>query len=115
MKITVFPPPLRRGKSYCRPLEKDQRSLCYAKKDSGLYIRVGQERIKPNHAMSVPKGDLTVYVGNKDDDTCRILVLVAYINHPLFGKLLREAEKVYGFNHLGGIQIPCRKSEFENV
>ncbi|KAL2471998.1 SAUR-like auxin-responsive protein family [Abeliophyllum distichum] len=96
-------------------LKHGAKALCYAKKDSGHYIRVGQEQVKPNHAMYVPKGDLAVYVGDKDDDTCRILVPVAYINHPLFGELLREAEKVYGFNHRGGIQIPCRKSEFENV
>ncbi|KAL2489634.1 SAUR-like auxin-responsive protein family [Forsythia ovata] len=96
-------------------LKQGAKGLCYEKKDSGLYIRVGQEPVKPNHAMGVPKGDLAVYVGDKDDDTCRILVPVAYINHPLFGELLRKAEKVYGFNHPGGIQIPCRKSEFENV
>ncbi|KAK6137695.1 hypothetical protein DH2020_028621 [Rehmannia glutinosa] len=29
--------------------------------------------------------------------------------------LLREAEEVYGFDHPGRIQIPCPKSELENV
>ncbi|KAI7988246.1 Auxin-responsive protein SAUR36 [Camellia lanceoleosa] len=63
----------------------------------------------------VPKGHLAVYVGEKEDDTHRYLVPVIYINHPLFGKLLEEAVNEYGFDHSGGIQIPCRISEFENV
>nr|GEY17873.1 auxin-responsive protein SAUR36-like [Tanacetum cinerariifolium] len=30
-------------------------------------------------------------------------------------KLLREAEEEYGHDHAGGITIPCRFSDFENV
>ncbi|CAI9771533.1 unnamed protein product [Fraxinus pennsylvanica] len=97
---------------WVQSLKHGAKGLCYAKNGSGRYIRVGQEPVEP---VSVPKGDLAVYVGDKEDGTCRVLVPVTYINHPLFGELLREAEKVYGFNHPGGIQIPCQKSEFENV
>ncbi|KAL0425829.1 UNVERIFIED_CONTAM: Auxin-responsive protein SAUR36, partial [Sesamum radiatum] len=63
----------------------------------------------------VPKGHMAVYVGQKDGDFQRILVPVVYFNHPLFGDLLKESEKEYGFNHSGGITIPCRISEFERV
>lgn len=67
-------------------------------------------------ARAVPKGHLAVYVGDSDDDdTHRYVVPVIYFNHPLFGDLLQEAEKVYGFNHPGGITIPCGVSEFESV
>lgn len=79
--------------------------------DSGNYIQLGREEA----AEELPKGHLAVYVGDGRDDACRVLVPVIYFNHPLFGELLREAEKVYGFDHPGGIQIPCPKSELENV
>lgn len=63
----------------------------------------------------IPKGHLAVYVGESQDKTQRYLVPVIYFNHPLFGELLKEAEKVYGFNHPGRITIPCGASEFEKV
>ncbi|KAL0331421.1 UNVERIFIED_CONTAM: Auxin-responsive protein SAUR36 [Sesamum angustifolium] len=92
-------------------LRRGARSLCSFRINSG-YIPVGQD---PVEQPKLPKGHLAVYVGDKEDDTCRVLVPVIYFNHPLFGELLREAEKVYGFNHPGGIQIPCPKSELESV
>ncbi|XP_059277062.1 auxin-responsive protein SAUR36-like [Lycium ferocissimum] len=76
------------------------------------YIPVGSDFMNQNQ---ISKGHLAVYVGEKQDDACRVLVPVTYFNHPLFANLLREAEIVYGFNHSGGIQIPCRISEFEHV
>ncbi|RWR89274.1 auxin-responsive protein SAUR36 [Cinnamomum micranthum f. kanehirae] len=63
----------------------------------------------------VPKGHLAVYVGEKEADTHRYLVPVIYFNHPLFAELLREAEEEFGFDHSGGITIPCRVAEFESV
>ncbi|KAI3706964.1 hypothetical protein L6452_25077 [Arctium lappa] len=63
----------------------------------------------------VPRGHLAVYFGEEEDDAHRVLVPVIYINHPFFSDLLREAEKVYGFNYRGGIHVPCRISEFQNV
>lgn len=64
---------------------------------------------------AVPKGHLAVYVGQKDGEFHRELVPVIYFNHPLFGELLREAEEEFGFQHPGGITIPCRFTEFERV
>ncbi|XP_057499827.1 auxin-responsive protein SAUR36-like [Actinidia eriantha] len=66
-------------------------------------------------AEAVPKGRLAVYVGQKDGGFHRVVVPVVYFNHPLFGELLREAEDEFGFNHPGGITIPCRISDFERV
>ncbi|KAL1548678.1 auxin-responsive protein SAUR36-like [Salvia divinorum] len=71
------------------------------------YIRVRQDEI--------PKGHMAVYVGQKEGDFQRILVPIVYINHPLFGDLLKEAENEFGYNHPGGLTIPCRISEFESV
>ncbi|XP_073147877.1 protein SMALL AUXIN UP-REGULATED RNA 51-like [Henckelia pumila] len=78
------------------------------------YIRVGGDPVleKP---VKVPKGHVAVYVGQQDGDSQRMLVPLVYINHPLFVDLLKESEKEYGFNHPGGITIPCRISEFERV
>ncbi|XP_049361794.1 auxin-responsive protein SAUR36-like [Solanum verrucosum] len=94
-------------------LKQSTKGLCFGRPNLG-YIRVGQEPIVPKQ-VSVPKGHIAVYVGEKKDDTCRIMVPVIYFNHPLFAELLKDAEMVYGYNHSGGIQIPCRVSEFENV
>ncbi|KAK1262515.1 hypothetical protein QJS04_geneDACA020482 [Acorus gramineus] len=67
---------------------------------------------------AVPKGHMAVYVGRKGEDhdrMCRFLVPVIYFNDPLFGELLKEAEEEFGYNHPGGITIPCRISDFERV
>ncbi|XP_016473110.1 auxin-responsive protein SAUR36-like [Nicotiana tabacum] len=96
-----------------RILKQGAKGLCFARPNSG-YIRVGHDPVEPKQ-VTVPKGHLAVYVGEKKDDTCRIVVPVIYFNHPLFANLLREAEMIYGYNHSGGIQIPCPISEFENV
>ncbi|XP_050229521.1 auxin-responsive protein SAUR36-like [Mercurialis annua] len=76
------------------------------------YIRLGQAK---NQAAEVPKGHLAIYVGDKNGDSRREVVPVIYFNHPLFGKLLKDSERVYGHDHPGGIKIPCGYSEFEKV
>ncbi|XP_071701217.1 auxin-responsive protein SAUR36-like [Rutidosis leptorrhynchoides] len=92
-------------------LKKSMKKFCFSRRSN--YIRIGQEMFC--NEKPVPKGHMAVYFGEKEDDARRILVPVIYFNHPLFSDLLREAEKVYGFNHRGGIHVPCQVSEFENV
>ncbi|KAL1543405.1 auxin-responsive protein SAUR36-like [Salvia divinorum] len=75
------------------------------------YFRVGKEE----WAGEIPKGHMAVYVGQKDGDIERILVPIVYVNHPLFRDLLKEFEKEFGYNHPGGLTVPCRISEFESV
>lgn len=87
-------------------LKTKAKSLCFSYPVRG-YSRLGYN--------PVPKGQMAVYVGQKDGVFQRVLVPVIYFNHPLFGDLLREAEEEYGFTHPGGITIPCRISEFERV
>lgn len=91
--------------------------LCFLKqRRRGGYIRVGQTPAdETKRVVGVPKGHLAVYVGEKEDESRRVLVPVIYLNHPLFGELLKEAEKVYGFNHPGKIVLPCPISDFEYV
>lgn len=100
--------------NWIESLKQGAKRLCFSKNRSG-YIRVGQDPEETHPGYWVPRGHLAIYVGEKEDDACRVLVPLMYFNHPLFGKLLKEAEKMYGFDHPGGIQIPCRISEFESV
>ncbi|RWV88122.1 hypothetical protein GW17_00049817 [Ensete ventricosum] len=72
------------------------------------------------HWRPPPKGHLAVYVGGGRKDVGghpprRYVVPVMYFNHPLFAELLREAEEEVGFDHPGGITIPCPAAEFEHV
>lgn len=71
-------------------------------------------RISANRIPSdVPAGHVAVCVGN----SCRRFVVRAtYLNHPMFKKLLVQAEEEYGFsNHHGPLAIPCDESLFEEV
>lgn len=90
------------------------KSLCHCSKPGSGYVRIGHEPVKEKE-VAVPKGHLAVYVGQKDGDFQRVLVPVIYFNHPLFGQLLRESEEEFGFEHKGGITIPCPISDFERV
>ncbi|WVZ21917.1 hypothetical protein V8G54_000461 [Vigna mungo] len=49
-----------------------------------------------NSSTDLPKGHLIVCVGESEDEKQRVLVPVTHFNHPLLGKLLEDAEKVYG-------------------
>lgn len=74
-----------------------------------LSFRKGEEFYK-----DVPKGCLAVYVGQGEQQQ-RFIIPVVYINHPLFEKLLKEAEEEYGFEQKGTITIPCQVSVFQYV
>ncbi|KAI4356753.1 hypothetical protein L6164_000746 [Bauhinia variegata] len=96
-----------------RKLTNRARSICTAMPGSS-YIRIGDDPVQEK-VLAVPKGHLAVYVGQKDGEFHRVLVPVIYFNHPLFGELLKEAEREYGFQHPGGITIPCPFTDFERV
>jgi SAUR family protein len=60
----------------------------------------------------VPAGHVAVCVGT----SCRRFVVRAtYLNHPVFKKLLVQAEEEYGFANQGPLAIPCDESLFEEV
>ncbi|XP_039045787.1 indole-3-acetic acid-induced protein ARG7-like [Hibiscus syriacus] len=60
----------------------------------------------------VPSGHVAVCVGT----SCRRFVVRAtYLNHPIFKKLLTQAEEAYGFSNGGPLAIPCDESFFEEV
>ncbi|KAK0577360.1 hypothetical protein LWI29_031949 [Acer saccharum] len=60
----------------------------------------------------VPAGHVAVCVGS----SCRRFVVRAtYLNHPVFKKLLVQAEEEYGFSNQGPLAIPCDESVFEEA
>ncbi|GLJ54423.1 hypothetical protein SUGI_1168780 [Cryptomeria japonica] len=65
-------------------------------------------------SKNVPKGCLALDVGRGEEQK-RCVIPVLYMNHPLFEKLLKEAEEEYGFEHKGRITIPCHFSDFQYV
>ncbi|PKA46497.1 Indole-3-acetic acid-induced protein ARG7 [Apostasia shenzhenica] len=62
-----------------------------------------------------PKGCVAIRVGGEGEEPQRFVVPVEYVNHPLFARLLEEAEKEYGFEQKGAITIPCHVEDFRHV
>ncbi|CAN4107413.1 unnamed protein product [Withania somnifera] len=68
-----------------------------------------------NQILDVPKGHLTIYVGETDKKK-RYVVPITYLNHPSFQDLLQKAEEEFGFQHpMGGLTIPCNEDAFFHV
>ncbi|OIW20615.1 hypothetical protein TanjilG_17062 [Lupinus angustifolius] len=60
----------------------------------------------------VPSGHLAVCV---DINHTRFVVRASYLNHPVFKKLLVEAEEEYGFSNHGPLTIPCEEVLFQEA
>jgi SAUR family protein len=66
-----------------------------------------------NRAPSdVPSGHVAVCVGA---NYTRFVVRATYLNHPIFQKLLVQAEEEYGFSNHGPLTIPCDEDFFEEA
>ncbi|OIT33909.1 PREDICTED: indole-3-acetic acid-induced protein ARG7-like [Nicotiana attenuata] len=63
-------------------------------------------------STDVPSGHMAVIVGA----SCkRFVVRATYLNHPIFKKLLSQAEEEFGFTNSGLLAIPCDESLFEEL
>eukprot|EP01018_Ginkgo_biloba_P027681 Gb_29896 [translate_table: standard] len=60
----------------------------------------------------VPEGYLAVYVGK---ERRRFIIPTSYLSRPVFRTLLQKAEEEFGFDHKGGLTIPCEVSIFKHV
>ncbi|KAK1369447.1 putative Auxin-induced protein 6B [Heracleum sosnowskyi] len=60
----------------------------------------------------VPAGHVAISVGSGHT---RFIVPAPYLNHPLFRKLLAQAEEEYGFNNRGPLAVPCDESVFLEI
>ncbi|XP_021889111.1 auxin-responsive protein SAUR66-like [Carica papaya] len=64
----------------------------------------------PDPPPDVPKGYLAVYVG---PELRRFIIPTSYLSHSLFKVLLEKAEEEFGFDHSGGLTIPCEIETFK--
>ncbi|KMT03405.1 hypothetical protein BVRB_8g190930 [Beta vulgaris subsp. vulgaris] len=64
----------------------------------------------PEPPPDVPKGFLAVYVG---PELRRFLIRTDYLSHHLFKVLLEKTEEEFGFDHAGGLTIPCEIETFK--
>ncbi|GAB4853686.1 hypothetical protein Ancab_017877 [Ancistrocladus abbreviatus] len=64
----------------------------------------------PEPPPGVPKGYLAVYVGQ---ELRRFIIPTSFLSHHLFKMLLEKAEEEYGFDHTGGLTIPCEIETFK--
>ena len=58
----------------------------------------------------VPRGFLAVYVGPEHR---RFIIPTSYLSDPLFKVLLEKVEEEFGFDHTGGLTIPCDTETFK--
>ncbi|KAL1215712.1 Auxin-responsive protein SAUR50 [Cardamine amara subsp. amara] len=66
----------------------------------------------PAFSSDVPPGHVAVSVGV---NRRRYVVRAKHLNHPIFRRLLAEAEEEYGFSNAGPLAIPCDESLFEEI
>ncbi|KAL6974658.1 hypothetical protein U1Q18_028839 [Sarracenia purpurea var. burkii] len=64
----------------------------------------------PEPPHGVPKGYLAVYVG---PELRRFIIPTCYLSHPVFKVLLEKVEEEFGFDHSGGLTIPCEIETFK--
>lgn len=64
----------------------------------------------PEPPHDIPKGYLAVYVG---PELRRFIIPTSYLSHSLFKVLLEKAEEEFGFDHSGGLTIPCETETFK--
>ncbi|KAL9358589.1 hypothetical protein Peur_046712 [Populus x canadensis] len=70
-------------------------------------------RMSANRIPSdVPAGHVAVCVGTGGR---RFVVRATYLNHPIFKKLLVQAEEEFGFSNQGPLTIPCDETLFEEM
>ncbi|KAI5596781.1 hypothetical protein POPTR_002G024500v4 [Populus trichocarpa] len=70
-------------------------------------------RMSANRIPSdVPAGHVAVCVGT---GCRRFVVRATYLNHPIFKKLLVQAEEEFGFSNQGPLTIPCDETLFEEM
>lgn len=70
--------------------------------------RITQGRVPSD----VPSGHVAICVGSSRR---RFVMRATYLNHPIFQKLLVQAEEEYGFENAGPLTIPCDEFVFEEI
>ncbi|KAI9160952.1 hypothetical protein LWI28_013056 [Acer negundo] len=76
----------------------------------GSELSDGKRAPKANE--DVPKGFLAVYVG---PELRRFVIPMSYLSMPEFRVLMDSVAEEYGFEHEGGLQIPCEEQDFVDI
>ncbi|XAR59086.1 hypothetical protein NMG60_11014729 [Bertholletia excelsa] len=79
----------------------------WRKKAASSRIASGR-RVPPD----VPAGHVAICVGR---ECRRFVVRATYLNHPIFKRLLAQAEEEYGFANPGPLALPCDEALFEEI
>ncbi|KMZ64756.1 SAUR-like auxin-responsive protein family [Zostera marina] len=67
-------------------------------------------KVTQDEEVSVPKGHFAVYVGENEK---KFSVPIAYLKHPSFLSLLKDAEEEFGLDHpIGALRVPCKEEAF---
>ncbi|TYI17344.1 hypothetical protein ES332_A07G017600v1 [Gossypium tomentosum] len=64
----------------------------------------------PEPPPDVPKGYLAVYVG---PELRRFIIPTTYLTHPVFKVLLEKPKDEFGYDHNGGLTLPCEIEIFK--
>ncbi|KAH1105453.1 hypothetical protein J1N35_009221 [Gossypium stocksii] len=64
----------------------------------------------PKPPPDVPKGYLAVYVSL---ELRRFIIPTSYLAHSVFKILLEKTEEEFGYNHNGGLTLPCEIKKFK--
>ncbi|KVI06148.1 uncharacterized protein LOC112509200 [Cynara cardunculus var. scolymus] len=70
------------------------------------------KEMMPKKKKMAPEGFFPVYVGPERQ---RFAIKTKLVNHPLFTKLLEDAEIEYGYNCDGPISLPCAVDLFYEI
>ncbi|CAA7046099.1 unnamed protein product [Microthlaspi erraticum] len=71
-------------------------------------------RVRARDQYDVPRGHLAVYVG-REEMLQRFVIPTKYLEYPEFRSLMDEVADEFGYEHEGGIHIPCEGSVFEEI
>ncbi|XP_022723809.1 auxin-responsive protein SAUR71-like [Durio zibethinus] len=63
-------------------------------------------------SIHVPKGSIAVYVGPVRR---KFVIPTSYLAMPEFRVLMDKVADEFGFEHEGGLQIPCDEQDFEQI
>lgn len=78
---------------------------------NAMYLDSDEESCtSPKPPPDVPKGYLAVYVG---PELRRFIIPTSYLTHPVFKILLEKAEEEFGYDHNGGLTLPCEIETFK--
>ncbi|XP_059318146.1 auxin-induced protein 6B-like [Lycium ferocissimum] len=82
------------------------------KNRSVLSYSSSDEEPAGSNRKRTPSGSLAVYVGH---ERRRFVIPTRFLNLPVFISILDKAEEEFGYQHTGGLVLPCEVEFFEEM